>query len=87
MNVQSAKAYLQEVVFENSPNDHATQSIQCHVGIHVDFTSILYSYTPLVPQAQCEAAKLDQRLRLFHQWERLKCNDGLGLSVSCVKRP
>jgi hypothetical protein len=40
--------------------------------------------TPLVPQASCEA-NLD-RLRLFHQWEYLKCN-GHGLSVSCVKWP
>jgi hypothetical protein len=30
-------AYLQEVVFENSSNDHETLSIWCHVGIHVDF--------------------------------------------------
>ena len=35
--------YLQEVVFENNPSDHETWSIWCHVGIHVDFTSILYS--------------------------------------------
>ena len=55
-----------------------------HVGIHVDFTSILHSHTPLVPRALCEA-NLD-RLRLIHQWECLKCN-GHGLSVSCVKWP
>ena len=40
--------YLQEVVFECSPSDHETWSIRCHVGIHVDFTSILHSHTPLV---------------------------------------
>jgi hypothetical protein len=34
---------LQEVVFESNPNDHETWSIWCHVGIHVDFTSILHS--------------------------------------------
>ena len=34
------------------------------------------------PQAWCEA-NLD-RLRLFHQWECLKCNSH-GLSVSCMK--
>ena len=45
------QAYLQEVVFENSPSEHETRSIRCHVGIHVDFTSILQSRTPLVPQA------------------------------------
>ena len=33
-------SYLQEVVFENSPSDHGTWSIRCHVGIHVDYTSI-----------------------------------------------
>jgi hypothetical protein len=37
------KTYLQEVVFENKPSDHETWSIRCHVGIHVDFTSILHS--------------------------------------------
>ena len=37
--------------FENNPSDHEARSIWCHVGIHVDFTSILHSHTPLVPQA------------------------------------
>ena len=37
--------------FKNNPSDHETWSIQCHVGIHVDFSSILRSLTPLVPQA------------------------------------
>ena len=59
------QAYLQEVVFENIPSNHDTCSIWCHVGIHVDFTSILHSHTLLVPQAKCEA-NLD-RLLLFHQ--------------------
>jgi hypothetical protein len=59
--------------------------IRCHVGIHVDFTSILLSHTPLVPQGSCEANQA--RDRLFHQWECLKCNDGHGLSVSCVRWP
>ena len=36
--------------FWNNPSDHETWSIRCHVGIHVDFTSILHSLTPLVPQ-------------------------------------
>jgi hypothetical protein len=77
-------AYLREVVFENSPTDREIWSIRCYVGIHVDFTSILHSHTPLVPQAWCES-NLD-RLRIFHQWECLKCN-GHGPSVSCVKWP
>jgi len=42
------------MVFENSPNDHETRSIRYHVGIHVDFTSILHLLTPLVPQVRCE---------------------------------
>ena len=79
------QAYLQEVVFENSSSDHGTWSIRCHVGIHVDLTSILHSHTPLLPQAKCEVANLD-RLRLFHHWKCSKCN-GHGLSVSCVKWP
>ena len=41
--------------------------------------------TMLVSRAECEVANLD-RLRLFHQWECLRCN-GHGLSVSWVKRP
>ena len=77
-------AYLQEVVFENNPSDHETWSIRYHVGIHVDFTSILHSQTPLVPQGQCEANW--DWLRFFHQWKCLKCN-GHGLSISCVKWP
>jgi hypothetical protein len=43
-------AYLQHVVFEKSPSDHETWSIGCHVGTHVDFTFILHSLTPIVPQ-------------------------------------
>ena len=43
-------AYLQEMVFENNPSDHEIVSIWCHVGIHVDFTSIMHSHTLLVPQ-------------------------------------
>ena len=43
------------MVFENNLSDHEIWSIRCHVGIHVDFTSILHSPTPLVPQALCEA--------------------------------
>ena len=42
------QAYLQEMIFEIIQE---TWSIQCHVGIHVDFTSILHSHTPLVAQA------------------------------------
>ena len=73
------------MVLENSPSNHEIRSIRRHVGIHVNFTFILQSHTPLVPQAQCEVANLD-RLRLFHQWKCSKCN-GHGLSVSCVKWP
>ena len=47
---------LEEVVFENNPSDHKPWSIhKCHVGIHVDFTSILHSsHTPLVPHSKRE---------------------------------
>ena len=38
-------------VWNNNPSEHETWFIRCHVGIHVDFTSILHSHTPLVPQA------------------------------------
>ena len=43
--------YLQEVVCEYNTSDHETRFIQCHVGIHVDFTSILHSHTLSVRQA------------------------------------
>jgi hypothetical protein len=46
--------YLQEMVLKNNPSDHETWPIWCHVGIHVDFTSISHSRTPLVPQAPCD---------------------------------
>ena len=36
--------------FEKRLTGHETWSILCHVGIHVDFTSILHSHTLLVPQ-------------------------------------
>ena len=71
---------------KNSPSDHETWCIGCHVGIHVEFTSILHSRTLLVPQAKCEEADLDRLRRFLHQWECLKCT-GHGLSVSCVKWP
>ena len=80
----SCQTYLlQEVVFENSPSHHETRSIQCHVALHVDFTSILHSHTLLVLQAQCEASNLDW-LRVIQGWECLKCN-GHGLSTLCVE--
>ena len=57
---------------------HETRSIWCRVGIHVDFTSILHSLTPLVPQAQCEA-DLDPRMRVLEmKWSR-----ALSLSLVC----
>jgi hypothetical protein len=71
-----------EVAFENNLSDHETWSIWWRVGVHVHFTSVLHSYTPLVTQAECEADL--HRLRLFHQWECLRFN-GHGLSISCVK--
>ena len=70
--------------FENSPNDHETWSIWWHIGIHVDFTTVLQSHTRLVPQLKCKANL--GRLCLFHQWECLKCN-GHGLSAFCVEWP
>ena len=73
------------MIFENNPSDPETWSIWYHGEIiHVDFTSILHSLTPVGPSS-VGLANLD-RFRLFHQWECLKCN-GHGLSVSCVKEP
>ena len=39
--------YLPKVVSENRPSDHGTWSIRCHVGSHVDFTSILHLHRSL----------------------------------------
>ena len=36
-DIIKVRLYLQEVVLENSPSDHETWSIGCHVEIHVDF--------------------------------------------------
>ena len=84
-------AYLQQVGFWNSPSDHTTWSIRCHVGILVDFTfssilhSLIYIYIlrSSLKRAWCEVANLD-RLRLFHQWECLNCNrQSRALSLVC----
>ena len=80
------EAHLQEVILENSQSDRETWSIRCHVRIHVDFTSILHSHTPSVPQAECEVANLD-RLRLLHQWEGFKCTWSRALSLMCEVAP
>ena len=37
--------------FENNPSDHEAWSIEYHIWIHVNLTSILQSHTPLVPQS------------------------------------
>ena len=66
------------MVFENNPSDHETWSIWCHIGIHVNFTSILHSHTPL------HSVKRTWTGFTFSTNESaLKCN-GHGLSVSCV---
>ena len=45
------RAISKKWVFKKSPSDHETWSIRCLVGNHANFTSILHSHTPLVPQA------------------------------------
>ena len=51
-------------------------------GIHVDFTSILHSHTPLVPEHSVKRTWTGSTFST--KW--LKC-DGHGLSVLCVKWP
>ena len=63
------------MVCENNSSDPETWSIP---WIHVEFTSILHSHTPFLTRANLE------RLRLFHRWECLKCNDHM-LSVWRLK--
>ena len=82
----SCQAYLQEMGFANNPSVHDTLSIRCHVGNHVDFTSILHSHIYSIGPLKRSVKANSDRLRLFHQWERLKWN-GHGLSVPCVKWP
>ena len=46
------QACLQEVVVENSPSDHETWSIRCHVGtMQTLHPPCIHTLTPLVPQA------------------------------------
>ena len=61
-------------------------AIRCHARIHIGFTSTLAFAYILRGSLKCSVkqANFDHRLRLFHQWECLKCI-GHGLSVSCVK--
>ena len=71
--------------FENSPSDHETWSIRCHVGIHVDF-HIHRAFTHCVGPSSVVWSELRPALPfppmrvLEVQWRR-------GLSVSCVKSP
>ena len=74
-------AYLQEVGFENSPSDHVTRSIWYHVGVQLDFTSILHSHTPLVLEAYCKV-KLD-RTPPFHPMRVLGVSWSRALSLVC----
>ena len=83
---------LQEVVFENSPRDHETRSTRCHVGIHVEFTSIVHSR--MVPQAQCEAnwtsSASSTNERAWSQWSwalSLVCEVALDQSQSWHEHP
>ena len=64
--------------------DHETLHVVCHVGIHVDFSSMIISLDPCTLTFYC-GVDLDN-LGLFDQWEILECNDH-GPSVSCVKCP
>ena len=73
---------FQKGVFENNHSDRLTWPIWCHVGFYVDFTSILHSFICLVPWTFWDL-NLD-RLRLYHQWECLKCNSHRS-PMSCVK--
>ena len=63
------------MVFESNPSNQETWSIWWHVGIHVDFTSILHSHTPLGPSsALCSelglAPPLPPTRVLEVQWSR-----------------
>ena len=74
------------MVFESNPSDHETRSTGCHVGIHVDFISIVHSRTLLVPQAYIVWSNKLGPAPLFHQRECLKRNNHMP-SISCVKWP
>ena len=69
--------------FENSPSDHLTRSIRCHVGIHVVFTvhlAFTYSVGPSGVVWSSEPGPAPP----FHHWERLKCNLMVMVSQSRV---
>ena len=71
------------MVFENIPSDHETWSLWCHVRINVDFTSILHSPTPLIPQAYCEGGELGPPAPPFPPMRVLEVNWSWALSLVC----
>ena len=66
------------------PVDRETLSIVCHVGIHVDFSSMIIASGPWAFTFKC-VVNLES-LHLFNQWEILECN-GQGPTLWCVKWP
>ena len=70
--------------FLRSPSAYEAWSIWCHVGIHVDFTSILHFLAPLVSQS-VEWTDIGF-LCLFYQWEFLCRSQMVNYLVLARKR-
>ena len=78
------EAHLLKAGLLKISGDHETLFIVCHVGLHVDFSSMKSSSGLQTFTFKCEM-NLDG-LHPFDQWELLDCN-GHGPSVLCVKWP
>jgi hypothetical protein len=80
----------QEVVLGNSPSNHETWSIQCHVGIHVDFTSILHSHNIWGTDgvSECKMDAKSTRIPTWHWMDHVSWLLGLfPNTTSCGGKP
>ena len=74
--------------FWKNPSDHETWSIRCHVGVQVDFTSILHSHTPSVGPSSVVWSELGPvppfpQMRVLEVW----WSRALNLMCEVARRP
>ena len=77
-------AYLLEVGMTQKSTDHETLFLICHVGIRVDFSSMIISLPPRPTPSTMKWAWVV--LAFFNQQEILELNDHEP-SILCMKRP
>ena len=61
------------MVFENSPSDRETWSNRCHVGIQVDFISMLHSLLPMRPLLVLMVGRLYWGLQMTSSFSIWSC--------------